>query len=108
MTSPIFFNVKEAREHLVQHGFVYTIRHRRQTGKTVARNGSFYKFEEIAPVKVQEVMLLHEEGREVQLADYVRCSGFRTVQEWIGKVTSWKHPMFLYLVYAHGKSVREP
>jgi hypothetical protein len=100
MTSPIFFNVKEAREQLMGHGIVYSVRHSRQTCLTAARHGSFFKFVELCKVRVTVVLLLHEEGREVQLADYVKDSGFQTVQDWIAHVQVWKSPMYLYKVEA--------
>ena len=101
MTSPIYFNVPEARDFLLEHQYVYTIRKQRKDDSnqyTAARWGSYYDFHTVGKVRVHPVLLLHEEGREVQLCDYVRYSGFHTVQEWLSSVKEWKHPMMLYRV----------
>ena len=101
MTSPIYFNVPEALDFLLEHRYVYTIRKRRKGDghqSTIARMGSYYDFHTVGNVSVRSVLLLHEEGREAQLSDYVSSSGFHTVQEWLSRVKEWKHPMMLYRV----------
>ena len=95
---PIYFNVEEARNELLRSSRVYTIRHQRNTGETVARVGDFYKFKVLGHVKIKKILRLHRIGLEVQLADYVPMSGFKTVQEWIANIKEWKDPMYLYHV----------
>ena len=98
MTAPIYFNVEEARSHLIKEGCVYTVRKRRGTGTAIARHGSFFKFGQLGTVRITQMLLLHDDGKEAQLCEYVPYSGFRTVQEWLSNVKGWKHPMFLYKV----------
>ncbi len=100
MTSPIYFNVPEALDYLLENRHVYTIRKRRKDDhqSTIARMGSYYDFHTVGSVSVKPVLLLHEEGCEAQLCDYVSSSGFHTVQEWLSRVKEWKHPMMLYQV----------
>ena len=95
---PIYFNVEEARNELLRLSRVYTIRHQRNTGGTIARVGGLYKFQVLGYVKVKQVLRLHKIGLEVQLSEYVPMSGFKTVQEWIANVKEWKDPMYLYHV----------
>ena len=76
----MFFNVPEAREHLMSKGFVYTLRPKvRRTGKDVAYYGSYYQKEKIADVWVDFI----KEVKDIEeLREYVSGSGFEKVEDW--------------------------
>ena len=87
---PIWFNVKEARKHLLRRGFVYTLRpRRRRTGRDVLLYGDYRKKGTVFVEFVKEVT----DDRE--LAKYVGFSGFRSVEEWRSKA---KGGRYLYKV----------
>ncbi|GAJ05155.1 unnamed protein product, partial [marine sediment metagenome] len=76
----IFFNVPEAREHLIKKGFVYTLRPKlRRTGKDIAYYGSYYKKEKIADVEVE---FIKEIITPSDLKPYLSGSGFKGVEDW--------------------------
>ena len=50
---PIFFNVPEVRDFLLENGIVFTLRKPRSEGETYAVVGSYYKHKTIAIVKVK-------------------------------------------------------
>jgi hypothetical protein len=81
--APIFFNVPEARDHLLKHGRVYTLRRKRKSvGETTAREGNLFKFRELGRVNVEFV---RQVSGPAELEPYVGESGFRTVEEWASK-----------------------
>ena len=98
--SNIFFNVKEARNFLLENGFVYTIRKRRSTGKANAVVGSYYKHKTIAEVDVIEVttkpVLAHGEF-DSTLSFYVKNSGFKNLSDWLKAVMKFKPKTSLFL-----------
>jgi hypothetical protein len=78
---PIFFNVHEAREYLLDNGYVYTLRTKRPPKAQVdhARWGSYYRFSDLGLVKIEFVMEVRDRH---DLEPYVKESGFKTVNEW--------------------------
>ena len=76
----IFFNVEEARKHLLEKGYVYTLRRKRRTGRDTARSGSYYRFEDLGEVEVEFVKKI---SAPEELKPYVHASGFKTVEEWL-------------------------
>jgi hypothetical protein len=93
----IWFNVPEAREYLLKHGEVYTLRRKeRREGKEVLMYGGFGKKGEVNVKFVREILDWNELNR------YVDKSGFRTVDEWIRKA---KGSRFLYHVVLLSKTV---
>ena len=78
----IQFDVKQVREYLESHGFVYTLRHPRSTGQTIATYNGNTKanplqvlFADVDVILVEEAIVLPE-----QLYDYVLMSGLGVVQ----------------------------
>lgn len=100
-TAPIYFNVKKARDFLMEHGHVYTIRPERTTGTTIARKGNYFKFDVLGKVEIEKIKnvislavkpeltlfdgRLHEYFDE--LKPYLKNSGFVSPREWWGAVT---------------------
>lgn len=77
----IFFNMKEAREFLLEHGFVYTLRDHIITGRHQARHGSFYKFENLGRVNVT----FHGLVTKGSLHSCWSESGFDSIEDWLIK-----------------------
>jgi hypothetical protein len=106
MTTPIYFNIREAREQLCNVGRVYTIRNARQTGLTEARKGSYYKFETLCKVSVEFERLIYITEDKIfetkdRLQKYLSQSGFKTLDEWLSNITKAKMSfMILYSVEA--------
>jgi hypothetical protein len=89
-TIVIWFNVREAREHLLRNGHVYTLRpKRRREGKDVLMFGRFGKRGTIYVRFVKEVK------SDSELQNYVGESGFKSVEEWRRKAGKSR---FLYYV----------
>lgn len=98
---PISFMVKEAREQLEEHGFVYTLRpQRRNTGK------NWYNYfrgdTKKGDVHIEfigyygHVQLLTEfRDRTQDLEPFVKDSGFNSLEEWLKKA---KKSRFLFKV----------
>jgi len=84
----IFFNSKGPREHLLKHGFVYTLRYPRREGKAKAVKGSFKRryVEFLCYVYIKFVKKI--ESPE-ELESYVENSGFKTVREWVDEVKKY-------------------
>lgn len=80
MSGPIFFNVKEARERLLEAGEVLTLRVRRGTGRTVAYTGNRRQRSRLCAVLVE--FAAANPTREV-LETNVEGSGFLTVDAWL-------------------------
>ncbi len=89
---PISFMVKEAREHLEEFGFVYTLRPQyRSTGKNeynYRRGGP-----DIGDVYIE--LIGDYTGKENLLEGYVYGSGFNTLKKWLKKA---KNSRYLYNV----------
>lgn len=83
----IFFNVPEAREYLISHGIVYTLRQKsgpweraiRRPVTDVAYYGSFYKKKGIGRVSIE---FIGEIKDTKELLPYVARSGFAMVEDW--------------------------
>ena len=89
-TIVIWFNVREAREHLLKRGHVYTLRpKRRREGKDVLMFGKFGKRGTVYVKFVKEVK------DDSELEEYVGESGFGSVGEWRKKAGKSR---FLYYV----------
>ena len=78
----IKFDVKAVREYLESHGFVYTLRHPRSTGQTIATyNGGTKRdplqvlFADVDVTLIDEAIVVPE-----QLYDYVFMSGLGVAQ----------------------------
>lgn len=101
----IFFNVPEARSHLLKHGLVFTLRKKRSTGKTTAVVGSLYNHISIARVLVELVAPIpavdesYPFGQVVKnLSPYISQSGFSDLKSWFERaVKHYKKPVSLYL-----------
>jgi len=101
--SNIYFNVKEAREFLLENGFVYTIRKKRSVGRAIAVVGSYYNHKPIADVDVIEVTtkpVLERGEFDSTLSFYVKTSGFKNLSDWLKAVMKFKpkESLFLYKV----------
>ena len=94
MRSTIFCNVKQAKEHLLNHGKVYIIKKCRETRGNVgiervlnARCGSYFGKKKIGRVTMSYVTtMVSWEKMKRKIEPLVIQSGFATVDEWIGKV----------------------
>lgn len=100
-TAPIYFNVKKAREYLLENGHVYTIRGKRSTGTTKARKGNYFTFKvlgnaeierikSVGPISLQPNLSLSDRALEEyfdELMPYIRDSGFEPPREWWENVT---------------------
>lgn len=76
----MFFNVPEAREHLISQGFVYTLRPKmRKTGHDAAVYGSYFRQQRIGDVWVDFIKEV-EDIDEVR--EYLPGSGFKRVEDW--------------------------
>lgn len=123
-TAPIFFNVKEAREHLLQNGHVYTIRKKRSTGITMARHGNIFKFTKLGQVEIRHIGYASPPmglAPDLKLSDerlhnfytilepYVAESGFHNAREWWDNVlsTPWTeyHIYYVSLIKREGDDV---
>ena len=74
----IKFEVKAVRDYLLSHGFVYTLRHPRSTGLTVATYTLNGKEVVISEVEVHEVISYVKSDKE--LSKYAFMSGLGVVQ----------------------------
>lgn len=94
----IFFNVKQAREQLINSMKVYTLRSSfRTTGKTLAVTGSYKDYKPIYEVNVQRMKDISSPEDLTPFLDY---SGFDNVYEWyeaaakaartLYRVTKWE------------------
>lgn len=85
------FQVKEVREFLLKHGFVYTFRRiRKRIGKdwiTDRRGGH-----KLATV---EISLMHDVDRPEELETYVAGSGFPDLDAWLKKIKEMHGQKFM-------------
>lgn len=94
--APIFFNKKEAREQLLKHGEVYTLRRKRKSeGQTTAREGNLFQFKDLGKVDVELVGEISECSEE-EVGEYLSKSGFRSVADWCSARAAGAN--WLYLV----------
>lgn len=87
MSGPIFFNVREARERLLSHGEVVTLRKRRGTGRTVAYVGSRFNRTRLCAVVVEFVAPFRRDTDGIRqytfLEGNLEGSGFDTIDKWL-------------------------
>jgi hypothetical protein len=76
----IFFNVEEARNYLMEHGEVYSLRWKRHTGRARVLKGSYYKHEDLGFATVELVKMA---PTIKDLLKHVDKSGFENVTLWI-------------------------
>ena len=102
----IWFNVKEAYEYLMKYGEVYTLRdHPKYQGNAMLKSSlegkPFYK----GMVNVEFVLLiaLDVPMSKASLSRYVGKSGFKTVDEWLSKVTPKAKELYMYYVVKKGE-----
>jgi len=89
----IFFNVKQARDQLINSMKVYTLRSEfRATGKTLAVVGSYAKHKPIYEVNVKRVknIIIPED-----LFPYLDYSGFDNVYEWFEAAAPLARTLYL-------------
>lgn len=87
---PISFMVKEARKHLEEYGFVYTLRsHFRSTGK----NSYNYFKGDTKKGDVNIRLVGNYTDKENLLEGFVYASGFNTLKKWLEKA---KNSRYLY------------
>jgi len=79
----MFFNVQEARNQLLNHGQVYTIRPKlRKTGRDIAVTGSYYHKERLGEIQIEFVMKVDQERYKEELQPYLIASGFSDIGSW--------------------------
>ena len=90
----IFFNNPKARNYLLQHRKVYTLRphKRKRTGSEIAVVGSYTNWRPLAKV---EVRFIKEIRSPEELKHYVDETGFLNAYEWWREAN---YSRFLYLV----------
>lgn len=86
----IWFNVPEARHHLLEKGSVYTLRpkRRREGRDMICYNG----FGKKGMCRITFVAEIHD---DTELIEFVGRSGFPTIEAWLEKAGDSR---FLYLV----------
>jgi len=87
----IWFNVKKARDFLLKNGYVYTLRpKKRREGIDILSYGGFGKKGVVYVIFVKEIK------NDVELREFVKDSGFESVQEWRKEAGESR---FLYYVF---------
>jgi len=82
----IWFNVKEARDYLLKHGLVYTLRpKKRREGKDILCYGGLGKK---GVVYVEFIKEIADDG---ELEEYVKSSGLESAREWRAKAKGSRH-----------------
>jgi hypothetical protein len=94
VTGPVWFNVREARAHLLRHGYVFTLRRPRGVGPAEARWGNRRAgpTRSLGPVLV--TLIDPAPSRQV-LEYHVGASGFRTVDDWLGAAAPGSTRLYL-------------
>jgi hypothetical protein len=95
VTAPIFLNRPEARRQYKLRGLLCTLRKRRGEGRTRARSGSLFKFEDLGPVLVIKIK---ERPSDEFLGRFVEFSGFDALAKW--KAAAEPGANVLYYVFA--------
>lgn len=72
----IFFNVEEARNFLLENGYVFTLRKHRMEGEAIAIVGNYYKHKTIGKVFVKLIKANITHPHE--LSSYVAGSGIKS------------------------------
>lgn len=89
----IFFNVKQARDQLVNAMKVYTLRSSsRATGKTLAVVGSYSHYTPLYEVKVERVRNIIVPEDLLPFLDY---SGFESAYEWFEAASPTARTLYL-------------
>jgi len=79
----IFFNVPEARDHLMKNGLVYTLRKAsRSTGVTRAVVGNYTKHTTLCQVHIGKMKTVSHPD---ELLPFLSSSGFEDVKVWWSK-----------------------
>lgn len=90
----MLFNVLEAYEQLITHGVVYTIRPSiKQNGIHRLHINNWFTM----PFEYGQVSFVERINNTKQLDQYVKQSGFKTVDKWIAEVKDRKY-MYLHRV----------
>ena len=91
----MFFNVEEARSHLLTHGHVFTLRNKRKReGIHQLRVGGIYKFKVLGKAYVSFVREITDPS---QLNQYVEDSGFESIEAWLSRAKG-DFPPYLHFV----------
>lgn len=90
---PIFFNVKQARDFLLSHGLVYTLRRRRRRDREVTRAvyGSLYNHAVLGKVEILWIMTIED---PTSLYPFLPYSGFQTIEEWLAHASKDAHELY--------------
>jgi hypothetical protein len=87
----ISFQLENVRNHLLEHGMVYTMPSKpHKEGKDWANSGRTTK--KIADVKITEIY----PSKDEYLGDYLKDSGFKTINEWIEAYLKLNNDFMLY------------
>lgn len=78
---PIYFNIKEAREYLLKHGEVYTLRKPRKVGNASIMIGNRYR-QNVKKIGNGYVSFVEQIVNDKQLEKYVEQSGFKSIEKW--------------------------
>jgi len=86
----IYFNITEAKNHLLKNKVVYTLRERKRKylGKCQIHQGSYRNFEIIGNGRVSFVKSINNDN---ELLPYVKQSGFEEVKDWRKKAGNSKY-----------------
>jgi hypothetical protein len=96
----IWFNVKKAREFLLKFGYVYTLRpKKRREGREPLFYGGFGK------KAMAWIIFIKKIENDKELEEYVKESGFETVEEWRREA---KDSRYLYKVVLEGQNAQKP
>ena len=87
---PIYFNVKEARNQLLNNKIVYTLRERKRKhlGKSQIRMGSYRDFKSLGKCRVSFVKSITNDS---ELKPYLNQSGFSSIEDWRYKAGKSMH-----------------
>jgi hypothetical protein len=87
---PIYFNITEARNHLMKNKIVYTLRERRRMhlGKLQIRQGSYRQSKVLGKSRVSFVKSINNDN---ELLPYVKQSGFGNIEDWRKKAGKGKY-----------------
>ena len=92
----IFFNSEKARKHLLEKGYVYTLRFPRRTGKGKAIKGNNSNREFLCFVYITFIKKIKDPK---ELEPYVNESGFNSVDEWVNEVKRFHGGFYAQYLY---------
>ena len=96
MTAPIYFNIEEAQNQLLNHHIVFTLRKPRKTvGYTTARQGNYTNFHSLGKVFIELVKVINNKS---ELEPFVKFSGFETVEKWLEKASEDANHLYLVIL----------